>query len=158
MKDVENLFNDDFIYMVKKLIPVDHFLVAMTPDNFLAMAARFKTVKGQGSKPDDGKLENLAKVFGKVKLDTIPYLSLSPAYKSDSLLNLTLMQDTVRVSGHEGRHRMVTLKSKGYELVPVILKGKNLVLTEAPKYVVPQNRDWDKRVLWSKVFHQYPSE
>lgn len=85
-------------------------VVHMSPDQFLAMAKTFK-----GGKPSDDKIQNAKSlVEGKIKFESLPYLTLD-----------TLENGDVKVTGHEGRHRSTILKSLGVTLIPVILVSQH---------------------------------
>lgn len=87
-------------------------LVAMRPADFLALA-----LSGRAPEKEEG-VENLL-VQGQ-PFSSLPHLSVQ----------VMPGQDYLRVTGHEGRHRMRALQSRGVQQVPVLIRTDRLRWSE----------------------------
>lgn len=82
-------------------------VIHLSPEQFLGLA-KLRTDYSSGE-----KLSGTEELFEKgVKFNEIPYLIVETREDGD-----------LDVVGHEGRHRSVTLKSRGIKKIPVILKS-----------------------------------
>jgi hypothetical protein len=97
-------------------------LVAMSPDDFLTLAAPIGEGGGAYQDPETGrhyvasKMERVVDALERgVPLEDIPYLQIKPADEDGH----------AKVRGHEGRHRAIALEKMGVRLMPVRLKADN---------------------------------
>lgn len=103
-------------------------LVAMTPDDFLAMAA---PMQGHPEAPEGtpaynvDKMERVVGMLEKGKrFSDLPYLLLGPAGGVRSRLGDGI-PGVSKIHGHEGRHRAMALRDLGVERIPVVLASDN---------------------------------
>jgi GH24 family phage-related lysozyme (muramidase)/predicted GNAT family acetyltransferase len=90
-------------------------IVYLTPQEFLDFASPISNKKAlTGKKANVDKL-----VKDGTQFDDLPYLQISD--KSGLLYNVKKGQ--ARVTGHDGRHRVMALAEQGVEKIPVVLKG-----------------------------------
>jgi hypothetical protein len=101
-------------------------VVHMPPETFLKMA---KTL----NEPSSDKLGGAKHLVADgVKFESLPYLTIDTREDGD-----------VYVSGHEGRHRSITLIGMGVKLIPVILVSQ---ADEGPAYRWGQTSKRPKRI------------
>lgn len=87
-------------------------LVWMPPDQFLKLALPLEKPLTPFS---ESKLQKLRELLERgIGFNEIPYLS----FRHDS-------RGVAQVLGHEGRHRAITLRDRGVDLMPVMLESRN---------------------------------
>ena len=114
-------------------------LVSMPITDFLKLA-EFGHVK---SKQDDAE----QRVKSGTKFTTLPYLEV---YET--------VEDGLRVTGHEGRHRARALLAEGYETMPVILRGDIRWSEQADPDKFDYVEKWPERIYAQKgAINEYAS-
>ncbi len=95
-------------------------LVAMSPDDFLTLAAPIQDGPGAVEDSETGRLYAPSKMEGVIDalergvlLADIPFLNIDPVNDDEE----------AKVKGHEGRHRAMALEKIGVRLMPVRIKS-----------------------------------
>jgi GH24 family phage-related lysozyme (muramidase) len=113
-KTISNADKDWFKPSAYKNVNKDN-IVYLTPQEFLDFASPVSNKKAlTGKKANVDKL-----VTDGTQFDDLPYLQISD--KSGLLYNVKKGQ--ARVTGHDGRHRVMALAEQGVEKIPVVLRG-----------------------------------
>lgn len=114
VKPVEEYFEQTVQYNTPKYKSRD-ITISMKIDDFLLLATKL-------SNPETDKLDNLNNLIqSNTKFESLPFLTTEIV--EDNPLEL-------QVTGHEGRHRALTLKQLGYSSIPVVIKEQNLRWSE----------------------------
>lgn len=114
-------------------------LMWISPDSFLRLAYPLGLdVLTKGDRRRDSsafKLNRVRNALNKdVPLTDLPYLEIDNKGK---------------VQGHEGRHRMMTFKRKGLDLVPLVLNFQDPRL-DLPSHITPEGRNRNTPLVLSK--------
>lgn len=147
-KRVEDWFDSSAMYAAKRLLPRNEKLVYIAPDDFLKLSSSFKNPKGH----DPNKLPGVQKLINQgIPFDSLPYLRVKQAFKLNSDWSEEEIPNTGEIWGHEGRHRVMSLKKLGWKQVPVIIKFQDI--NKVPLWIV--NQDGNKTFRWQQVIKPY---
>jgi hypothetical protein len=146
---IEDFFDEDAISRLRGDVSGNSrsTTVYMTPNEFLQLSEKVDP-KSPGSLSKQERIRDF-RIGGK-KFNEVPFLYVD-----------SLEDGSVRVGGHEGRHRMMRLIEEGYgdKRIPVRLTSKDSnirtyrwnSMAERPTKVITQRKNEDYNVPWEEI-------